>query len=199
MNRLKINNLGFSLIELIVAIVVLSIGTIAFITLVLNTTQNSIDPQVRVQGNAIARAYLEEIMLTQFCDPDWDRNADADADPLTNPTVCAVDCSAAILGAGNASACTDCSLLGNGWGAEARGTFDDVCDYQGLTDVGAVDQTGTAIVGLEDYTVVVTLNDAAAVDLNGLAGDDGQVVRVDVDVTHTTGATMSLSSYKTNY
>ncbi|MBL1141747.1 MAG: prepilin-type N-terminal cleavage/methylation domain-containing protein [Proteobacteria bacterium] len=190
---------GFSLIELVVAIVVLSIGTTAFITLVINTTKNSIDPQIREQGNAIARAYLEEIMLMQFCDPDWDPDFDVDANPLTNPQNCPVDCNAATLGAGNASACTDCAALGTGWGTEARGTYDDICDYDGLNDIGAIDQTGSAIGGLENYTVDVTINDSGAVGLNGLSGDDGEVVRIDVDVTHSTGATVKLSSYKTNY
>jgi len=70
---------GFSLIELIVAIVILSIGVTGFITLIINTTKNSVDPQIRVQGNAIARAYLEEVMLNSFCEP----NFDPDADPAT--------------------------------------------------------------------------------------------------------------------
>jgi MSHA pilin protein MshD len=70
---------GFSLIELIVAIVILSIGVTGFITLIINTTKNSVDPQIRVQGNAIVRAYLEEVMLNSFCEP----NFDPDADPAT--------------------------------------------------------------------------------------------------------------------
>lgn len=193
MNKLNIKKTGFSLIELIVAIVILSIGVTGFITLVINTTQNSIDPQIRVQGNAIARAYLEEIMLKEFCDPDWDRNADADADPLTNPQNCPVDC--------NVSACGNCSALGIGWTTEARANFDDVCDYNGLNDVGARNQTGAGVIaGLEDYTVDVTVNDGAGVNLNGLTGNTGEVVLINVIITHTTtGTTMPLSSYKTNY
>ena len=77
MSKVNYSSNGFTLIELIVAIVILSIGTAAFLTLITNTTRNSVDPQIRVQGNAIARAYLEEIMLSSFCDPDWDPNLDA--------------------------------------------------------------------------------------------------------------------------
>ena len=195
----KINNSGFSLIELVVAIVILSIGVTAFLTLILNTTKNSVDPQIRVQGNAIARAYLEEIMLNQFCDPNWDPDFDLDGDPLTNPQNCSADCSVTGgLAPGPASACTDCKGAGTGWITEARGTYDDVCDYDGLTDVGAMDQLGNPIGGLGNYTVDVTVIDAAAI-LNTLNGIDGEVVRIDVDVTHTTGATMGLSGYKTNF
>ena len=65
--------------------------------------------------------------------------------------------------------------------------------------MGAEDQTGTPIGTLGNYTVNVTVNDAAGANLNGLTGSSGQVVRIDVDVTHITGATMGLSGYKTNY
>lgn len=198
MNKFKHKGKGFSLIELIVAIVVLSIGVTAFITLIVNTTRNSVDPQIRVQGDAIARAYLEEVMLNSFCDPDWDPDLDLDGDPLTNPQNCPVDCGVSGLGAGTSSACTNCKGAGTGWTTESRGTYDDVCDYN-FTDVGARDQTGVGVGGLEDYTVTVKVEDDATVDLNSLSGDDGQVVRIDVTVTHKSGATMALSSYKTNF
>ena len=189
MNKYKRHVAGFSLIELIVAIVILSIGVTAFITLIVNTTKNSIDPQIRVQGNAIARAYLEEVMLNSFCEPDFD----PDADPTTG---CAVECTFSACSTVSPNACGGANAVG---GAEAgRSVFDDVCDYNGLNDVGAEDQNGNPILGLGDYTVDVTVIDAAA-SLNGLNGNAGQVVRIDVDVTHTTGATMGLSGYKTNF
>ncbi len=169
----------------------MSIGTAAFLTLVLNTAKNSVDPQLRVQGNAIAQAYLEEIVLGSFCDPDWDPNLDVDGDPLTNPQNCSADC--------GSSACAVCKTTGTGWTTETRSTYDDVCDYTDLVGVGATDRNGLALGTVGDYTVTVTINDGAAINLNGLAGNNGQVVRVDVDVTHTSGTTMQLSTFKTNY
>ncbi len=194
MNRYCTGKSGFSLIELIVAIVILSIGLTAFITLILNTTKNSVDPQIRVQGNAIARAYLEEIMLNSFCEP----NFDPDGDGLTecSSTTAGEGCTESACAIGSVNTCGGQFAVG---GAEAsRAVFDDVCDYNGLKDVGARDQTGAGVItGLEDYTVDVTIDDTAV--LNGLNGSNGQVVRIDVDVTHTTGATMSLSGFKTNF
>ncbi len=189
MNKIKINYSGFSLIELVVAIVILSIGVTAFLTLIINTTKNSVDPQIRVQGNAIARAYLEEIMLNQFCEP----NFDPDTDPATG---CSVDCTFSACSTVSPNACGGVNATG---GAETgRAVFDDVCDYNSLNDVGAMDQTGSGVIsGLENYTVNVTVDDTAT--LNGLNGTNGQVVRIDVDVTHSNGATMSLSGYKTNF
>ena len=189
MNKINIRRTGFSLIELVVAIVVLGIGSAAFIGIV-NTTKQSVSPQIQQQGNAIARAYLEEIMLNQFCDPNWDPNLDLDGDPLTNPQNCSTDCSASV--------CSVCKTTGTGWTTEARSTYDDVCDYNGLNDVGAEDQLGNPIGNLGVYEVDVTVTDVGVM-LNGLNGNLGQVVLIDVDVTHTTGSTMSLSSYKTNF
>jgi len=192
MNKIKGNNSGFSLIELVVAIVILSIGMTAFITLIINTTKNSVDPQIRQQGNAIARAYLEEIMLNPFCDPNWD----IDGIPST-PLNCPVDCSGA-----TASVCDAgdiCRVAAQGSTQEAsRNLYDDVCDYDGLNDVGAIDQNGNPIGSLGDYTVDVQVNDAGVI-LNSLDGSKGEVVLINVDVTHSTGATMNLSSYKTNF
>ncbi len=195
MNRFNVNDSGFSLIELIVAIVIMSIGVTAFITLIINTTKNSVDPQIRQQGNAIARTYLEEIMLNSFCEPDFD----PDGDGLTecSSTTAGEGCTESACANGSANTCGGQFAVG---GAEAgRSVFDDVCDYNGLNDVGARDQTGAGVIpGLENYTVGVTVNDSGVV-LNGLNGSNGQVVRIDVTVTHSTGATMGLTGYKTNF
>lgn len=191
MNKYRFKYSGFTLIELIISIVILSIGAAAFLTLILNTTKNSVDPQVRVQANAIARAYLEEIMLSSFCDPDWDPDLDADGDPLTNPQNCSTDC--------GSSACAVCKTTGTGWTTETRSTYDDICDYTAISGVSATDRNGLALGTVGDYTITVTVNDGTAGNLNGLTGVGGQVVRVDVDVSHNSGVTTSLSSYKTNY
>jgi len=190
MNKLNLNHSGFSLIELVVAIVILSIGVTGFMTLVINTTKNSIDPQIRQQGNAIARAYLEEIMLNRFCEPDFD----PDADPTTD---CSAECTFSACTTADPGACGGANSVGAT--EVSRDVFDDVCDYNGLTDAGARNQAGVAIAGLGAYTVNVAVNDSAAVNLNGLTGNAGQVVRIDVNVTHSTGASMSLSAFKANY
>jgi len=40
-----------------------------------------------------------------------------------------------------------------------RSTFDNITDYDGLNDTGAIDQNGDAIIGLENYTIVVSIAD----------------------------------------
>jgi len=163
---------GFTLIELIVAVVVLAIGATAFTILINQTTRDSVDPLLRVQANAIAQSYLEEILAQAFCDPNFS-------------TDCPTDCTA--------NACTNCSVPDAG-----RPNFNDICDYQGVSDVGAFDRNGASISGLGSYNVTVTVDDGAG--LGGLSGANGEVIRVDVDVTHPgLPGPVTLSGYRVNF
>ena len=61
---------GLTLIEIIVAVVVIGIAaSVILATLSLNVNASA-DPMVRQQAVAIAGAYLEEILLHDFDDPD---------------------------------------------------------------------------------------------------------------------------------
>ena len=62
--------MGATLVELIVSIVVISIGLAGILLVIDRNTAASGDPLVQHQVVAIAEAYLEEIMLKNFCDPD---------------------------------------------------------------------------------------------------------------------------------
>jgi MSHA pilin protein MshD len=57
---------GLSLIELIVAIVVLSVGLVLLLIPISNVTRRSGDPLITKQATAIAEAVLEEIELKPF-------------------------------------------------------------------------------------------------------------------------------------
>lgn len=165
---------GFTLIELVIAIVVLSIGATTLLTLIINTTRDSADPVIQEQAFAIAQSYMEEILTHPFCDPDFS-------------TDCRTDCF-------DANACTACSLSEG-----SRSLFDDVCDYNGLSDNGAEDFLGS-IAGLTPYIVDVTVADNS-VTLNGLLSSSGQVVRIDVRVRHSglSEVDATLIAYKVNF
>ena len=168
------------MLGLVVVIVVLSVVGLGMVILIHNTTASSADPQIRQQANAIARSYLEEVMLRPFCDPDF----------VT--TTCPADCIT--------NACGACTLVEG-----SRNLFDDVCDYNGLSDTaGAVDQTGTAIVGLSAFNVSVQVDDTVTLGPPvppPLDGAVGQVVLVNVSVTHDDNArvNVTLSGYRTNF
>ncbi|MCB1845627.1 MAG: type II secretion system protein [Halioglobus sp.] len=61
---------GVTLVELLVSIVIVGIAAGTIIGLLASTTGSSADPMLRHQASAIAEAYLEEIMLRSFADPD---------------------------------------------------------------------------------------------------------------------------------
>ena len=61
---------GTTLIELIIAIVIISIAASAILMALSTNIAQSADPMVRHQAVAIAEAYLEEIVLRSFADPD---------------------------------------------------------------------------------------------------------------------------------
>ncbi len=77
-----------------------------------------------------------------------------------------------------------------------RALYDNVCDYDGLDDSGARDQTGSAVAGLTAYRVRVTVDSAAS--LGSLSGP-ADVLRVDVRVTHTDVVDFSVSGYRALY
>jgi len=66
-------------------------------------------------------------------------------------------------------------------GTPPRSGWDSVCDYGGWTETGITDMNGNSIAGLEDFTVIVQVDNAAS--LNGLLGPT-DVLRIDLVVSH---------------
>lgn len=65
-----IRQAGATLIELVIAIVIISIAAGAILMAMSTSLTASADPMIRHQAVAIAEAYLEEISLKSFADPD---------------------------------------------------------------------------------------------------------------------------------
>ena len=174
---------GFTLIELVVTIVILGTGITGFLMLMNTTTVNSIDPMIRQQAHAVAQSYLEEILLNSFCDPDLSTNC---------PTFC--------TGPG-AAVCSTCGGAASPAPPESRANFDDVCDYDVINDTtGARNQFDAPIATLSNFNVEVTVDDAGGL-VGTLDPDLGEVVRVDVRVTHDNlpSIDITLSGYRTNF
>ena len=60
---------GMTLVELVIAIVIVGIAAAALYTAMATITSRSADPMLRQQRLAIAEAYLEEILDADFLDP----------------------------------------------------------------------------------------------------------------------------------
>lgn len=82
----------------------------------------------------------------------------------------------------------------------ARGSYNNVCDYNGLANTGAIDQQGNPIPGLSQYNVSVTVAGDAAVALNTINNTGAvRVLRIDVKVTEPGGTSLVVTGYRTNY
>jgi len=82
-------------------------------------------------------------------------------------------------------------------GGETRATYDNVCDYNGLSQQPT--NQFDATVGLPDYNVVVSVVNSGvtlgSIDNSGAI----RVLRVDVTVTGPGGTSVTLSGYRANY
>ena len=78
-------------------------------------------------------------------------------------------------------------------GESNRSEFDDIDDYDGLSDVGARDQFGNLLAGLDAYSVSVAVVPSSA--LPSVPAADA--VRVDVVVSHVNDVNYVLSGYRT--
>ena len=61
---------GFTLVELVIAIVVIGIAASGVLLVMNYTTAHSADPMIQHQAVAIAESYLEEVLLQPYSDPD---------------------------------------------------------------------------------------------------------------------------------
>lgn len=151
------NSGGFTLIELVIAIVIIGIA-VSGVLLVMNyTSAHSADPMIQAQAVAIAESYMEEISLHPFIDPD---GSDA---------------------------------------GETRATYDDIFDYNGLSNVGAVDQSGNAVPGLGSYTVTVSVVPAGDLGPSGELVPSADAAEIVVRVRYPGMVDFTLTGYRTRY
>lgn len=180
MPALSRSQAGLSLVELIMFIIIVSIGVAGILTVFNLTSQKSADPQVRKQMLAVAEALLEEVEFKPFtlCDPD---------DPNAATAVTSANCT------GGAGGANDESKLPLGPEAgETRATFDNVSDYNGLSVSPVSDINGGNSINGYSATVSVSQQQLeASIPLDAS-------LRITVTVTHGNDS-LSLSGYRLRY
>lgn len=187
---------GISLVELIMFIIIVSIGVVALLAVFSTTSRTSADPMIQKQMLAIAESLLEEVESKPFtfCDPD-----DANAGTATR----------AVVGAGTLLCATSAQSDNHTQPAgEARtnlaNPFDNVADYGGTTGTTTInpmsDITGAGIVGLGGYSAQISV---AAQALGSIAGTDAdgtpQSLAITVTVTGPGNRNLTLQGYRTRY
>lgn len=126
---------GFTLIEMVVAIVVIAAAATGVLALYTQTASTSADPMLRAQARAIAEAYMDEALSKAYEDPDGgDRGNE-----------------------GNEGDCGDTVDLDLSE-SEDRERYDDVWDYASIHGEPPTSQVGDAVSGLDDFTVDLFVN-----------------------------------------
>lgn len=170
---------GVSLVELVVAIVVIGVGVAGVLSAFDSAVRGSSTPFVAKQSLAIAEALLEEVQLAAFtfCRPNDPKYA---ADPNFQ-AASAADCTAGFV---------------EGLGPEGGDVrpFDNVNDYNGLLLAPITDVSGAAVPGTAGYSATVTV---AAAALNTVAA--GEALLITVTVTAPNGEVFALEGYRTRH
>lgn len=179
------NQTGISLIELVMFIVIVSVGIVGVLSVMNMNTQSSADPMLRKQALSIAESLLEEIQLQSFtfCDPD-----DANVATATAAVISAAGCATLVETMGS-----------EGEGRYAPPLFDNVNDYNNFnlpTPPGIRDITGANIAGLAGYSATVTVAETA---LGTVPATDSLFITVTVTPPSGAADNIVLSGYRTRY
>ena len=177
---------GLSLIELIMFIIIVSVGVAGILTVFNLTVQKSADPQVRKQMLAIAESLLEEVTLKPFtfCDPD-DPQAGSAQSAAVGVNGCTAAAAVENIGPETTAPYGPETRLG------ATTAFDNVNDYDGLILSPYSDINGNSIIGYAAAISVTQQQLEASIPA-------GESLRITVTVTHGSDS-LSLSGYRLRY
>ncbi|MGV3741835.1 MAG: type IV pilus modification PilV family protein [Burkholderiaceae bacterium] len=174
---------GISLMELLLFIVIVSVGIAGILSVMSVTTRASADPLQRKQALAIAEALLEEVSQMPF--------TDCDPDGFVSDTVC-----------------NQSEVMGpeGGPAAETRGSlsspFDNVNDYNGFQLApGAGDIGNSSLVTVPSgYRATVTVAPDNNFGPAGAVLPTGNSLRIAVTVTYNNNAdSIVLEGYRARY
>lgn len=182
---------GFSLVEMVVFIVIVTTAIAGVIGALAYTTRHGVDPLVRKQAIAIAESLMQEIQQMPFtyCDPD-----DANASTATDYSSCTQPQNASLSGPTPSSESR----------YSATDPFDNVADYGGFSMPGggcsgicSIGNTA-AIAGLNGYTANVAITQVGGSGV--FAGmPDSAVLQIVVTVTGPAETTIRLTGFKVRY
>lgn len=165
---------GFTLIELIITIVVISIALAAMLGAFSSSMARSADPMWRNKTIKLAQLYMDEILSKRY----------DESTPIGGvPAATAVSCQ---------PFSADTGELNN------RALYDDVDDYDGLSE-RPVGVNGALDASYDNYQVAVTVtcdNAAGAVNSNGA---NIHAKRIEVAVTPPGKSAMQFFVYKGNF
>jgi MSHA pilin protein MshD len=148
---------GMTLLEVILMILVLSVGLTGVLVYFVQGVRNSSNSQIATVANVLAQDLMEEIRSK--C---WDETS-------TTLAPCGGAVTASTIGAD---------------GGEARASYDDVDDFNGLSNTPPRDSQGNAMpAAFNDYTRSSSVCYVASSDLNTCAGGTSNYKKITVTVS----------------
>jgi len=164
---------GVTLIELVISIVILSIAFVAMMRSFSFSIGHSADPLWRNKTLKLGQLYLDEILAKNY-----DDSTPLGGEPfVTNPS---------------------CLALGPETG-EVRATYDDVDDYNGISNVVPTSLTGSLDSSYSSYRVsILVVCDGLTVNVTG-ATPQNNAKKITVTVTPPGQSAVNFSVYKGNY
>ena len=129
---------GVTLVELIIAIVIISIAAVALLQSLGFQTIRNVDPMIQSQAQALARQYLEEVLSKPFFDPS--------ADPRLNRFLSQAQANASVTDSDESTA-----------NPTNRTSWNNIWEYDGYSDVPR-GINGTAIDELGSFTVDIDVD-----------------------------------------
>lgn len=173
---------GVTLVELILAIVIISIASIALLRSLGFQTRSNVDPLIQVQGQLLAKQYLEEVMSKPFFDPA--------ADPRLDPSLSQTEVVASI---------TDQTRSGD----PARIAWNNIGEYNGYNSI-IRDISGSPVDELANYSVTINVDTSTGLSLGSLSNNasascPAQIALITVTIVDARGQSTSLSGYRTSY
>ncbi|WP_440903013.1 type IV pilus modification PilV family protein [Catenovulum sp. SX2] len=179
---------GFTLIEIVIGIVVLSITFSYFTHVMTNSNKFVADPWYQVRASELGSALLNEILAKSF---------DENSDRVSGTT----RCSSADTGA---PTCTTAANFGADTNEDSRDDYDDVDDYHNLSTTGGdiielSMPTNTALAeNYASYQLSVTVIYDA--DFDGTADASiGAHKLIQISVTDPIGNQTMFSAYRSNF
>lgn len=181
---------GATLVELIVAVVIIAAAVGGVLVSFDVATRGSADPMLQKQALAIAESLLEEVQLMPFtfCDPD-DPQASSAASNAVGPTGCSSAATVEVIGP-----------EGGETRYAATAPFDNVSDYHGYDSAGegGLNSITNNDLGLAGYaaSIAVTQEPLGPAGSQVPAADS---LRITVGVTGPANTRVTLTGYRTRY
>lgn len=182
---------GFTLIELVIGIMVFAVAMSLFMALIVPQARHSVEPVVQIRASELAQSLMSEIASKAFDD----NSLRSGGTERCNE---------------NGNNCTPSNMLGRD-GTESRNVFNDVDDYNGMSEAGSnilngfgssITLNGSPLYEGFSVSVRVFYDD----DMDGI--DDaiangaiyiGNTKLISITVTTPGGENMVFSSYRSNY